>query len=321
MNARFREPRPCREIEPERLANAPTYPACIAAGLIISDRFQQIDIDPDVMFRCVEFRAPVGCIFATAETKRVNFTIRLTGESVVYTNGRIKSCGTPTMVSLSAGPRDDVLRRVVVVSPGSHARLLNIEIERHRFDELAQDMLGHTVLSDDGSVTRRMPAPTDIREAAEQVFQTSFSEKAQRVFVQGKALELMIRCMALLRKDEQGSGRGPVIRPSDVDRLRKVPDIIRAELRQQITLNSLARAIGMNTNKLKSGFKQTFGKSVFDYLQDTRLEVAERLIREGDMTVGQVALKVGLRNPGYFARIFKRRYGVSPARYMRDHRS
>lgn len=74
----------------------------------------------------------------------------------------------------------------------------------------------------------------------------------------------------------------------------------------------LAHKCGLNDFKLKSGFKQLYGNTVFGYLGNLRMEVALRLLKE-QKSVRLVAEEIGYKNPQHFTAAFKKKYGVLPS--------
>jgi AraC-like DNA-binding protein len=80
------------------------------------------------------------------------------------------------------------------------------------------------------------------------------------------------------------------------------------------TLSELAKAVGINEYKLKKGFKETFGNTVFGYLADTRLELARIELFEKKKSVSQLAFELGYSSIQHFSNAFKKKFGVSPGR-------
>jgi AraC family transcriptional regulator, transcriptional activator of the genes for pyochelin and ferripyochelin receptors len=83
------------------------------------------------------------------------------------------------------------------------------------------------------------------------------------------------------------------------------------------SLLTLARQVGLNDFKLKRGFRQVFGTTVFGYLHEHRMERARQLLEERRLNVTAVACTVGYANPSHFAGAFKRKFGVNPSAYLR----
>jgi len=79
------------------------------------------------------------------------------------------------------------------------------------------------------------------------------------------------------------------------------------------SLINLAKEFGTNTNKLMQVFKKNFGKSIFDYIAELRMEHARHLLSERNLMVVEVARTVGYKNPNHFSTAFKRRFGYIPS--------
>ena len=54
-----------------------------------------------------------------------------------------------------------------------------------------------------------------------------------------------------------------------------------------------------------------------EYVQNVRLEQAEKLLRTTDQTIDEIADKIGYNNKGYFYKIFVDKYKMTPAKYRK----
>ncbi|MGE6517098.1 helix-turn-helix transcriptional regulator [Lysinibacillus sphaericus] len=107
---------------------------------------------------------------------------------------------------------------------------------------------------------------------------------------------------------------------SDVEKIRQARAIIIECMTEPPTLIELSRLIALNDYKLKKGFKEMYGATVFGYLREKRLEKAFLLLQGGKMNVNEVSNEVGYSNPSYFAQTFKDKYGINPSKLVRDQR-
>ncbi len=89
-------------------------------------------------------------------------------------------------------------------------------------------------------------------------------------------------------------------------------------LESSITIESLARQVGMSRSQLAARFHERTGETVVGYLTRKRLELACKLLAESEWTVTYIAGFVGFRSPAHFHTLFKKHFEVSPARY-REH--
>lgn len=86
-------------------------------------------------------------------------------------------------------------------------------------------------------------------------------------------------------------------------------------------LEDIAAEAGLNKSYLCRLFKQEMGMSIFQYINQVRMEKSAQLIRnEGaDVSIRKVALSVGFDDPFYFTRRFKAFYKKSPTEYAKEH--
>lgn len=82
------------------------------------------------------------------------------------------------------------------------------------------------------------------------------------------------------------------------------------------SLLDLARQVGINDRKLKQGFRQVFGTTVFGYLHDYRMEQARLLLIEQKLAIALVAHTVGYSHLSHFATAFRKKFGVNPSTYL-----
>jgi AraC-like DNA-binding protein len=109
-----------------------------------------------------------------------------------------------------------------------------------------------------------------------------------------------------------------VLRPDDIERIHEARDILIRNLQDPPYLLDLAWQVGLNDTKLKRGFRQIFGTTVFGYLQLKRLERARSLLEERNMNVSEVAATVGYSSLSHFAKVFTQHFGAKPSFYLSE---
>jgi transcriptional regulator GlxA family with amidase domain len=118
----------------------------------------------------------------------------------------------------------------------------------------------------------------------------------------------------LLRRYGTGTspGRGPAgeLRPGAVD---VVAEYTRAHLADVITLDELAGAVSLSPYHFARSFRATTGMTPHAFVTEHRLMVARDRLLRGDASVTGIALSVGFSNISHFRRLFRRRYGLTPA--------
>jgi AraC family transcriptional activator of pyochelin receptor len=148
-----------------------------------------------------------------------------------------------------------------------------------------------------------------------------FQGFTQRLYLESKVWELMALLMEDLRLHQDVGTVAPILKADDIERIHYASKILRRRLLNPPSLMELARAIGINDHKLKVGFRQVFGTTVFGYLHEQRMERSRQLLESGDLNVTAAAQAVGFASRGHFAAAFRRKYGVNPGVYARQRRA
>lgn len=97
----------------------------------------------------------------------------------------------------------------------------------------------------------------------------------------------------------------------------KVQAWLRDHLAEPYVLATLAEAFHVSGRTLLRKLKEETGQSPLDYLQDERVNLAKRLLEEGELGLAQITGRVGYADVATFSTLFKRLAGQSPAQYRR----
>lgn len=81
---------------------------------------------------------------------------------------------------------------------------------------------------------------------------------------------------------------------------------------ENITLELLAQKLYISTTQLSKIFREVSGLSPINYLINIRLKRAKELLIHSNLSIKEVAAKVGYDDPSYFSKLFKKRYGKAP---------
>tara|TARA_Y200000002_G_scaffold373676_1_gene373175 strand:- start:5695 stop:6567 length:873 start_codon:yes stop_codon:yes gene_type:complete len=102
-------------------------------------------------------------------------------------------------------------------------------------------------------------------------------------------------------------------------KIKKAKDIIIAEMSNPPSLVELSKEINLSLKKLKEGFKKIYGKPVYQFLIEYKMELAKKLLSENDFNVNEVSLKLGYSTASHFITAFKNKYGLTPKNYKKNY--
>ncbi|MBE9075863.1 helix-turn-helix transcriptional regulator [Romeria aff. gracilis LEGE 07310] len=157
----------------------------------------------------------------------------------------------------------------------------------------------------------RMTPPT-MQRVIRQIFQCPYRGITRQFYLESKVLELMAFQIEALLTTPQATFT-PELPRQDVDRIYQARDILLRNIARPPSLLELARQVQINDRKLKQGFRQVFGTTVFGYLHRYRMEQAQQLLLAGDLSVQEVAQYVGYASRSSFVAAFKKKFKMAPS--------
>lgn len=150
-----------------------------------------------------------------------------------------------------------------------------------------------------------------------QLVNYNLNQSIKNLYFKGKAYELL--SLYFNRNEDANIEQCPfLVDETNVIKIRKAKDIIIARMAEPPSLKELADEIGLTLKKLKEGFKQIYGDSVYSFLFDYKMEVARKLLESNAHNVNEVGLKVGYSTASHFIAAFKKKYGATPKKYVQS---
>ena len=105
-------------------------------------------------------------------------------------------------------------------------------------------------------------------------------------------------------------------RSSKNPHIQKALSYIDEHIFEAISLSSLAAYLHLSREYTATLFKQEVGVPVSAYVNEKKLMLARDLIRDDEYSLTDIAKMLGYANYGYFSRLYKKRFGVSPSQYQ-----
>ncbi len=160
-----------------------------------------------------------------------------------------------------------------------------------------------------GNLTLEAP----MRNMIDNILHCQYKDGLKKMYLLSKSIEFLV-IQAEACNSLSAVSKGYRISKLDRDCLMHAREYIIGNLESPPSLSELARIIGMNEYKLKRGFKETFGNTVFGYLSDARLEIAKNNLLETSKPVTEIAFELGYSSVQHFSSAFKKKFGISPAK-------
>ncbi len=148
-----------------------------------------------------------------------------------------------------------------------------------------------------------------------QVMNYHLHPSIKELYIKGKIYELI--ALYFNRNEDADVEQCPFLVDEDnIKRIRKAKEIIIARMAEPPSLAELSEEIGLSLKKLKEGFKQIYGDSVYSFLFDYKMEYSRKMLESGMHNVNEVGLKVGYSTASHFIAAFKKKYGTTPKKYL-----
>ena len=151
-------------------------------------------------------------------------------------------------------------------------------------------------------------------QALANIFNTPLTGKLGYMMIETSIIQvILLQLYSLFYKEE--AFRTPSVGRRDLETMQEVKTYLNKNFLDEHSISCLAQKFGTNTNKLMNLFKKVFGKSIFEYIVEQRMDHARKLLREEGMPVAEVSRHLGYKNPNHFSTAFKKRFGVNPSVY------
>jgi AraC-like DNA-binding protein len=148
-----------------------------------------------------------------------------------------------------------------------------------------------------------------------QLFHFNLNPSIKNLYYKGKGYELL--SLYFNRSEDPNAEQCPFLIDEDnVMKIRRAKEIIIANISEPPGLHELADQVGLNLKKLKTGFKQIYGDTVYGFLFDYKMDYARKLLDSGSYNVNEVGLKIGYSTGSHFISAFKKKFATTPKKYL-----
>ncbi len=132
--------------------------------------------------------------------------------------------------------------------------------------------------------------------------------------------ELAARCSRCMLIDPERTSQAPYMlhdfcRDHEDDAVRVAQRLMEEGFAEGISVEAVARRVGISQRHFKRRFKQATGDTPLSYLQHLRIESAKKRLETTQENIGEITLRIGYEDVNSFRRLFRRVTGMSPRSY------
>ena len=98
-------------------------------------------------------------------------------------------------------------------------------------------------------------------------------------------------------------------------KLRKIQELVQEKIEEDLSLEEMARAVGLSAAHFSQVFRNTTGQTPHQCLLWYRVQKAKEMLRSAEGRVLDVAIACGFKTQQHFARVFRQMCGATPTEY------
>ena len=149
-----------------------------------------------------------------------------------------------------------------------------------------------------------------------QILDSSLKSTQNKLFLKSKVYEIF---SLIFMKNADNNEQCPYIMSDDqIQKIKRAKEIIITKYNSPPTLVELSQEVKLSLRKLKEGFKEVYGKPVFQYLLDYKMELAKKMLNDGSYNVNEVSFELGYSTASHFISAFKKKYDITPKQYLKS---
>jgi AraC-like DNA-binding protein len=115
---------------------------------------------------------------------------------------------------------------------------------------------------------------------------------------------------------EKQTASAPSGMTANQELLRKASEYINAKARDNINSELLARELGVSIRKLQRITSEEISATPTNFIYMVKLNLAAEYLKNKKGNVSETAYEFGFSDPGYFSKLFKKHFGLSPVEYL-----
>ncbi|MDQ0177749.1 helix-turn-helix transcriptional regulator [Bacillus chungangensis] len=193
------------------------------------------------------------------------------------------------------------------MSPVNLLRYFESEEDQKEIEKVLQQQKGHV---------KSYPLSPQIKHCVYEILHCPYKAAMKKIYLEAKAMELIN--LFFLENDPISQFPEAFMHPEDIKKLKWAREVVLDHLDKPYSIKSLANKVGLNENKLKTGFRQLYGTTVFGLIRSQRMEKAAWLMKIQGLNVTETAMALGYSNVSNFTAAFRKYFGYNPSEYLKS---
>lgn len=134
------------------------------------------------------------------------------------------------------------------------------------------------------------------------------------LFMEAKIIKLLMLQLEQYEQLEYHTKKSG-LKDHDIDKIKQAKTILEKNIAASTSIIELAHMVGINDFKLKKGFKQIYGTTVYGYLKELRMLEAKKMLLENNKPISEIAMLCGYKFVQNFTKAFKQEFGITPDKF------
>ncbi len=150
----------------------------------------------------------------------------------------------------------------------------------------------------------------EMQVATQKIINCQYTGVIKDLLLESQATELLSHYLNQINNVDSKINK---LQNKDFEKLHHAKSLLIEKIDSPPSLTELSKLSGLNSFKLKQGFKALFGMPVYKYLQNERMKKSFELLEMGELNVQEIAHFVGYESLSSFSNLFYNKYNVRPS--------
>lgn len=200
-------------------------------------------------------------------------------------------------------------------------RFTKVIITKKYFDSFLEDRFGNAYETSKNALDFLLENPNspELNFVFQQIKDCPAVGNTRNLYMEGKVIEILSLITNTIEMKKNRPHISVKLDRKDKRSLNKVITFMKHNLSSYPSIEELSKIANMSCSRFQMAFRQVYGTTVYEYLKVMRMNYALLLLQDTDDKIYHIALKVGYKNAGHFAKIFKSTFKMSPIEYRNIH--